>query len=112
MMTKTRSKKRRKVSKFQKPQQEQRVTERVKLIAAATLYTELTPRPGDGHKVWVTNISLGGVAFKTSRVYEVGTRYHLRLDAGPIDMSAPIRIVWFRRKADGIFEVGSEFVPD
>lgn len=91
---------------------ENRVSERVKLVAAATLYTELTPHPGDGHKVWITNISLGGLAFKTRRDYEVGDHFHIRLDAGPIDMSAPIRIVWVRKNHDAIFEMGAEFEPD
>lgn len=91
---------------------ENRGSERVKLVAAATLYTELTPHPEEGHKVWMTNISLGGLAFKTRREYEVGDHYHIRLDAGPIDMSAPIRLVWIQKKEDGVFEVGAEFVPD
>lgn len=91
---------------------ENRASDRVKLVAAATLYTELTPHPEEGHRVWMTNISLGGLAFKTRRQYEVGDHYHIRLDAGPLDMSAPIRLVWIQKKEDGIFEVGAEFVPD
>ena len=117
MITKTRKRKqttkRRGTTKARKFRgTDSRATERVKLVAAATLYTELTPHPEEGHKVWITNISLGGVAFKTRRPYEVGDHYHIRLDAGPLDMSAPIRLVWIQNKEDGVFEVGAEFVPD
>ena len=91
---------------------ENRYNDRVKLVAAATLYTELTPHPDEGHKVWITNISLGGLALKTRRQYAVGEHYHIRLDAGPIDMNAPIKIVWIEKNPDGVFEVGAEFVPD
>jgi hypothetical protein len=89
---------------------ELRASERSRFFAAATLYTELSPDVA--HKVWVTNISLGGLAFKTRRAYETGTSFHIRLNAGPIDMDCPIRIVWSRPTGDGNFEVGSEFIPD
>jgi len=113
MITKARTKKHAKSHKKPKFRgAEWRSSERTKFVAAATLFTELTPHPGDGHKVWVSNISLGGLAFKTRRVYEVGDSYHIRLDAGPIEMNAPIRILWTHTQADGIFEVGCEFVPD
>ena len=109
MMTKPRTKK----SATKKPKRravEQRASERTKLICAATLYTELSP--DTAHKVWVTNISLGGIAFKTRRAYEAGSSYHIQLDAGPIDMDCPIRVVWSRKGSDGIHEVGCEFLPD
>ena len=117
MITKTRTKNRTKSSS--KPNKkarysgtDKRASERTRLVAMATLYTELTPHPDEGHKVWVSNISLGGIAFKTRRSYEPGQIFHVRLDAGPIDMSAPIRIVWSRAQSDGLYEVGSEFLPD
>jgi len=117
MITKTRTKKR--STSHKKPRRkaphhgpENRASERTRLVAVATLFTELTPHPDEGHKVWVTNISLGGIAFKTRRSYEPGETFHIRLDAGPIDMNAPIRIIWSRSQSDGIYEVGSEFLPD
>ena len=117
MTTKTRSKKtttktRKSAKKARHFGPENRASERTRLVAAATLFTELTPHPDEGHKVWVTNISLGGIAFKTRRMYEPGDIFHIRLDAGPIDMSAPIKIVWIRPQADGIYECGTEFLPD
>ena len=89
-----------------------RSSERTKFVVAATLFTELTPHPGDGHKVWVSNISLGGLAFKTRREYEAGDVYHMQIDAGPVELNAPIRVLWSRSHSDGVFEVGCEFLPD
>lgn len=89
---------------------EQRTTERTQLFAAATLYTELNPDAA--YKVWVTNLSLGGVGFQTRRDYEVGQTFHIKLEAGPIDMDCALRVVWTKKNADGLFEVGGEFLPD
>jgi hypothetical protein len=109
MMTKTRSKK--SVAKKSKSRvAEQRKSERTQMICAATLYTELSP--DTAHKVFVTNISLGGLAFKTRREYAEGASYHVKLEAGPIDMNVPVRIVWSSKGSDGIYEVGCEFLPD
>ena len=109
MITKTRSKKS-VARKSSKGRIEQRASERTKLVANATLYTELSP--DTAHKVWVTNISLGGIAFKTRREYEAGEQYHIKLEAGPIDMNVAIKIVWASKGSDGIYEVGCEFLPD
>ena len=89
---------------------EQRTTERTQLFAAATLYTELNPDAA--YKVWVTNLSLGGVGFQTRREYQVGQTFHIKLEAGPIDMDCALRVVWTKKNADGLFEVGGEFLPD
>jgi len=114
MITKTKktTKSAKSQKKARKSSPDMRQHDRVKLIACATLYTELTPNPGEGHKVWLTNISLGGLAFKTRREYAVGDTYHIRLDAGPIDMSAPIQISWTRKRTDDAWDVGCEFLPD
>ena len=89
---------------------EQRTTERTQLFAAATLYTELNPDAA--YKVWVTNLSLGGVGFQTRREYHPGQTFHIKLEAGPIDMDCALRVVWTKKNADGLFEVGGEFLPD
>jgi hypothetical protein len=111
--TKTRSTKR--TTKSHKPAKassssERRTSERTELVANAVLYTEITPDVA--HKVWLTNLSLGGVQFKTRRVYSAGQIFHIRLEAGPLDMDCPIRIVWTRNSPDGLYYVGCEFLPD
>ena len=115
-MTKTKARKRNvskptTKSRSTKPSRaEQRTTERTNLFAAATLYTELNPDAA--YKVWVTNLSLGGVGFQTRREYAVGQTFHIKLEAGPIDMDCALRVVWSKKNADGLFEVGGEFLPD
>jgi hypothetical protein len=120
MLTKTSTKKRstKRTTKSHKPaakakssgSTERRASERTELVANATLYTEVSPDVA--HKVWLTNLSLGGVQFKTRRVYEAGQCFHIKLEAGPIDMDCPIRIVWTRNSSDGLYYVGCEFLPD
>jgi hypothetical protein len=117
MLTKTSTKKRstKRTTKSHKPAKaktnaERRTSERTELIAAATLYTEVSPDVA--HKVWLTNLSLGGVQFKTRREYTAGQCFHIKLEAGPLDMDCPIRIVWTRNAADGLFYVGCVFLPD
>jgi len=91
---------------------ELRRTDRTPLFVAATLYTELNPDVA--HKVWVTNVSLGGVAFRTRRAFAPGAIFHARLDAGPIQLDTAVRVVWTRPTNDntGTFDVGCAFLPD
>ena len=119
MLTKTSTKKRstKRTTKSHKPAKaksnaaaERRTNERTELIANAVLYTEITPDVA--HKVWLTNLSLGGVQFKTRREYSAGQCFHIRLEAGPLDMDCPIRIVWTRNAPDGLYYVGCVFLPD
>jgi hypothetical protein len=111
MITRNRSKHRRTKARRGgvRKSSEKRASERSSLFAAAVLYTEVSPVT---HKVWVTNISLGGLAFRTRREYEAGQTFHIRLQAGPIDMDHPIKVIWSRQNSDGFYEVGVEFIPD
>lgn len=89
---------------------ELRKNDRTSLFVAATLYTELNPDVA--HKVWVTNVSLGGVGFRTRRPFQSGAVFHVRLEAGPIQLDSGVRVMWTRPTAEGTFDVGCEFVPD
>jgi hypothetical protein len=89
---------------------EKRAAERTQFFAAATLYKDLNP--DNAHKVWVTNISLGGMSFYTRREYAPADIYHVRMEAGPIRLNCPVLIIWIREKEAGISEVGCEFIPD
>ena len=91
---------------------ELRRTDRTQLFVAATLYTELNPDVA--HQVWVTNVSLGGVGFRTRRAFAPGSVFHARLDAGPIQLDTGVRVVWTRPTPDntGTFDVGCVFLPD
>src|SRR2546423_1646627 len=110
MITRNRSKHRKSRRSSARRRSEKRSSERSTLFASASLYTELSPDVA--HKVWVTNISLGGLSFRTRREYEAGDSFHIRLEAGPIDMNCPIKLIWVRPNSEGFYDVGAEFVPD
>jgi len=116
MKTKTRSGKRSKSSarkgKSVRPSIERREAVREKMVVSATVFPDRLSPDNIGHKVWVTNISLGGLAFKTRRQYAVGATCFVRLDAGPIRFENPLKVMWCRRKDELTFEVGVEFLPD
>src|SRR5687767_15181962 len=86
MMTKTKKRVTKRTTKSttksKKAPSEQRTSERSKLMVAASVYPDRLSPDNLAHKVWVTNISLGGVAFKTRRKYDVGSSCYIRLDAG------------------------------
>jgi hypothetical protein len=116
MMTKLRTKKRTKVHAKKahkaKPAVETRQAERTKLVVSATVFPDRLSPDNIGHKVWITNISLGGLAFRTRRQYEEGSSCFVRLDAGPIRFENPVRVAWCRRRDEFTFEVGAQFIPD
>ena len=91
---------------------EQRTSERSKMMVAASVYPDRLSPDNLAHKVWVTNISLGGVGFKTRRKYDVGSTCYIRLDAGPIRFDNPCKVVWCQRRDENTFEIGCELLPD
>lgn len=118
MMTKTRPHKRSKSyngkakSRHARPAIEKRQQSREKMVVSATVFPDRLSPDNIGHKVWVTNISLGGLAFKTRRQYAPGATCFVRLDAGPIRFENPLKVVWCRRRDEFTFEIGVEFIPD
>ena len=118
MMTKLRTKKRttknHKVTKkaHKKPTVDTRKEEREKLVVSATVFPDRLSPDNVGHKVWVTNISLGGIGFRTRREYLPGQTCFVRLDAGPIRFENPLKVMWSKKKDEFTFEVGAQFIPD
>jgi PilZ domain len=99
-------------TKAKRPQTEQRAFERTKFVVAATVYPDRLSPDNLAHKVWITNISLGGVAFRTRRKYEPGTCCYVRVDAGIVKFDNPLKIIWCNRRDENTFEVGCELLPD
>jgi hypothetical protein len=114
MITKTKPRKRatKRTTKSKKTQSDQRASQRSKMVVAASVYPDRLSPDNLAHKVWVTNISLGGVAFKTRRKYDPGSTCYIRLDAGPIRFDNPCKIIWCNRRDENTFEVGCELLPD
>jgi hypothetical protein len=99
-------------TKSKRSQSENRAAERTKFVVAATVYPDRLSPDNLSHKVWITNISLGGVAFRTRRKYEAGTSCYIRVDAGIVKFDNPLKIIWCNRRDENTFEVGCELLPD
>ncbi len=116
MITKLKTRKRTKAGKAKKaskkPAVDTRREEREKLVVSATVFPDRLSPDNIGHKVWVTNISLGGIGFRTRREYLPGQTCFVRLDAGPIRFENPLKVVWLKKKDEFTFEVGAQFIPD
>jgi hypothetical protein len=82
------------------------------LQAPASLWESPRPDSTSGRYVWVYNLSLGGVGFRTQRPVDPTVLHYLRLTAGPLRLEARLRIVWSRRRDDSTIEVGAAFVKD
>ncbi len=86
-----------------------RKSHRDSLVAPATLSCLQPDSDEPSRRVWVYNISLGGIAFRIRRPLDAGGMYRLKLVAGPLYLESEIRIVWCRRRDDQMFEVGAQF---
>lgn len=60
-------------------------------------------------QVLVTNVSLHGVGFRSTRSLAVGTRYHIEIGVGPLHLTSRCRIVRVKVRHDGTYEIGGEF---
>lgn len=86
-----------------------RRSHRDSLVAPATLACLQPDADEPGRRVWVYNISLGGVALRSRKPLEAGELYTLKLVAGPLRLESAIRIVWCRRRDDQMYEIGAQF---
>ncbi|HLL90136.1 MAG TPA: PilZ domain-containing protein [Tepidisphaeraceae bacterium] len=68
------------------------------------------PPTGGPRRVCLSNVSMHGVAFRTPLPIEPGTRYRLKIEAGPMTMAGRVRVVACRDKGNHLYEVGAEFV--
>lgn len=78
------------------------------LVARATVQAEDSGMGvGAGY---VSNISMVGIGFHTRRPLEVGQKYHIRLEVGPMKWSTRLRVVSCNPHDTGTWDVGAEFV--
>lgn len=64
---------------------------------------------GPPRRATLADISLLGVGFDIDEAIEVGSRCRVRVEAGPMQLSAKVTVVNCRRHGDG-YRVGCEFV--
>jgi hypothetical protein len=86
-----------------------RRSRRETLVTAATLWPSATPR-GAGVRVFVSNISLDGLAFRARTIFMRDTVHYVRLVAGPLRLEGQIRIAWCRQHDANTYDTGAEFV--
>src|SRR5688572_25964760 len=60
-------------------------------------------------QVLVTNVSLHGVGFRSTRSLGVGVRYHIEIGVGPLQLTSRLRVVRCRIRTDGTYDIGGEF---
>jgi hypothetical protein len=80
------------------------------LVAPATLWKSSIPDDTPGERIFVSNISLEGLAFRARAAYEPGAVHYVRLKIGPLHLESPVRIAWCRKRQEGIFDTGAQFV--
>ncbi|MGH7214917.1 MAG: PilZ domain-containing protein [Tepidisphaeraceae bacterium] len=79
------------------------------LVTKGMLFPHATPAAP--RRVFISNISLLGVGFRTPTPFEVGDRYRLKVEAGPMQMQSHLQVVDCRPHDEKTFEVGAQFVP-
>ena len=61
-------------------------------------------------QVFVLNVSLHGVGFRSPVFFQPGSLYQMRIGTGPLHLSSRLRIVSSREREDGTWDVGAKFV--
>jgi len=79
------------------------------LVATAALWRSEEPDDSVGVPVFITNISMNGMAFRARESFEAGAVHYIRLAVGPLKMESPIRIAWSRPHDATTFDTGAEF---
>ena len=87
---------------------ERRKAARQTLVAKAIIRCESTSSTvATGY---VSNISMMGIGFHTRKALPPGSKYHIKLELGPMKWSTRLRVVSCREHESGTWDVGAEFV--
>ena len=78
------------------------------LVAKASLRSEVAP--AGARPVFVSNISMLGVAFHTRIPLPLDERFQLKLEAGPMQWTSRVRVISCAPNPDGTYDIGAEFV--
>jgi hypothetical protein len=91
----------------QRPIRERRRSPRQTLVAKATVRSDVQATVVASG--FVSNISMAGVGFHTRRPLQVGEKYQLRIEVGPMKWASRLRVVTCKPVGD-TWDVGAEFV--
>jgi hypothetical protein len=78
------------------------------LIAKAMLRAD--DAPAASRPVFVSNISMLGIAFHSRIPLPAGEKYQIKLEAGPMQWASRVRVVSCVENEDGSYDCGAEFV--
>jgi hypothetical protein len=90
-----------------RPGRERRRSPRQTLVAKATVRSDVQATVVASG--FVSNISMAGVGFHTRRPLQVGEKYQLRIEVGPMKWASRLRVVTCKPVGD-TWDVGAEFV--
>ena len=91
----------------QRPVRERRRSPRQTLVAKATVRSDVQATVVASG--FVSNISMAGVGFHTRRPLQVGEKYQLRVEVGPMKWASRLRVVTCKPVGD-TYDIGAEFV--
>ena len=90
------------------PRDERRRDVRQSLVAKAILFNE--DGVGAPYRIDLRNISVRGCGFIANGAVELGRRFRIKIEIGPMSFASPMRVVSARPAGFGSFEVGAEFL--
>ena len=90
-----------------RPIRERRRSPRQTLVAKATVRSDVQATVVASG--FVSNISMAGVGFHTRRPLQVGEKYQLRVEVGPMKWASRLRVVTCKPVGD-TWDIGAEFV--
>ena len=88
--------------------QERRRSPRQTLVAKAVVRSEFNQNTvATG---FLSNISMLGVGFHTRRPLNIGEKFQMRLELGPMKWATRLRVVSCQPHDSGTYDVGAEFI--
>jgi hypothetical protein len=90
------------------PAHERRRSPRQTIVARAMIRHDAIRGPAKA--VQMTNLSLLGVQFRTTDLFDHDEKANIRLEVGPLRWTSPLRVVHCERNDDGSYTVGAAFI--
>jgi hypothetical protein len=90
------------------PVHERRRSPRQTIVARAMIRHDAVRGPAK--PVQMTNLSLLGVQFRTTDLFDHDEKANIRLEVGPLRWTSPLRVVHCEKNEDGSYTVGAAFI--
>jgi hypothetical protein len=87
---------------------ERRRSTREQVFTQGLLRSLAQPR-ATSEQVMVTDVSLHGIGFRSAQRIAIDATFDVEIGVGPLYLSARLRVVRARLRADGTYDMGGEF---